>query len=871
MLTLRSLYREIGPGERIALSKLAVEHYEKHGRPFRLAVDISIWNFQNQAASGGKNPELRTLYYRLLRLLSLSIQPLFVFDGPDKPPFKRGKRANPNAAHASAYFMQDTKELLTLFGFPIHMAPGEAEAECALLQSIGVVDAVLSEDVDTLMFGCTMHLRNWSSISTKRKTATHVNLYRTGKVRAEYGLDSHGMILVALMSGGDYLPEGIQGCGIKIACEAARAGFGAELCKITDDDEKALCEWRDWLGHELETNEGGHFKRTHKALKVLPNFPDKTVLKYYTHPVTSSMEELKEVSRQIDWDREINVAQLRLFVAMMFEWVNLVGAMKFIRGLAPALLVRKLRERAGMTNGDLALQELEEKRLVKSIYGSRQYFDTDATPELRIGFIPTDIVNLDLEEERDLGEVKEIDASADSSTDERVSESSQQITRSPRKPGGPARYNPSELQKIWVLETYVKLGVPLVAENWQENRMNPNPFTSKKGKERAGTPRKPKAKVADAGMEHGALDAFTRLTKPGVSRRAVKDDFEHNSFQKPATKVPDNKPAQALDEKLLAQSTTPDQHTASQNIVKGDKSRRKPTSKVTVVGASTKSYSKTGISSSVDNPWTKSKRPVDTLNVKLPSGTRYSALGICVAEDTDEIGELECDRGDTELAESFTGMTDITVVTSKKHARPMSGSSVEEVVRLRTQTKPGLDITAAELPQGVVDLNTSTFEGNQPKKPAARLGKKKSGPRKTIAQHPHTPQTSVLQQIRDSNKQPDDADMAVQESNRKLDFHHKSPQHKSQSSDSESLPSPSVLFSAKATQSSVRATQSTQTSSTNLCRSSVSPSPTKRPRKPKGFVMVRESLEGAWRDLEPWEAEERPTKAIAGVEVIDLT
>lgn len=81
-----SIYGELGPGERIALSKLAVEHFERTGRPLRIAVDISIWQFQIQSGKGGSNPALRTLYYRLLRLLALNIQPLFVFDGPHKPP-----------------------------------------------------------------------------------------------------------------------------------------------------------------------------------------------------------------------------------------------------------------------------------------------------------------------------------------------------------------------------------------------------------------------------------------------------------------------------------------------------------------------------------------------------------------------------------------------------------------------------------------------------------------------------------------------------------------------------------------------------------------------------------------------------------------
>lgn len=38
-------------------------------------------------------------------------------------------------------------------------APGEAEAELAYLNSIGQIDAVLSDDVDTFLFGATMVVR----------------------------------------------------------------------------------------------------------------------------------------------------------------------------------------------------------------------------------------------------------------------------------------------------------------------------------------------------------------------------------------------------------------------------------------------------------------------------------------------------------------------------------------------------------------------------------------------------------------------------------------------------------------------------------------------------------------------------------------
>lgn len=92
LLNLTSLFKEIGKGERIALSFLSVTHLEKHGRPLRIAIDAAIWNFQTlHGGVGGKNPALRTLFYRLLKLLALPIDPVFVYDGTNKPLCKRGR------------------------------------------------------------------------------------------------------------------------------------------------------------------------------------------------------------------------------------------------------------------------------------------------------------------------------------------------------------------------------------------------------------------------------------------------------------------------------------------------------------------------------------------------------------------------------------------------------------------------------------------------------------------------------------------------------------------------------------------------------------------------------------------------------------
>lgn len=45
------------------------------------------------------------------------------------------------------------------FNSPIPQAPGEAEAELAYLNRVGIIDAVYTDDVDTFLFGAKMIVR----------------------------------------------------------------------------------------------------------------------------------------------------------------------------------------------------------------------------------------------------------------------------------------------------------------------------------------------------------------------------------------------------------------------------------------------------------------------------------------------------------------------------------------------------------------------------------------------------------------------------------------------------------------------------------------------------------------------------------------
>jgi Holliday junction resolvase YEN1 len=510
-LILNSIYGEIGPGERISLSKLAIDKFEETGRPLRIAIDISIWQFQIQAGQGGSNPAIRTFYYRLLRLLSVSVQPLFVFDGPNKPPFKRNKRSG---QHGASIPNMMCKQLLKLFGFPIHTAPGEAEAECAYLQREGIVDAVLSEDVDTLMFGCGTTLRNWSSEGTKgNKSPTHVSLYDAKATKeGKSGLDREGMVLVALMSGGDYITEGIPGCGIKVACEAARAGFGKSLCTIPKEDASGLDAWRKNLAYELQANENKFFRVKHKTLTIPGNFPNKEVLGYYTHPVVSTCARIEKLREEISWDGDVDVPGLRMFVAEAFDWTHKIGARKFIRGLAPVLLVQKLRlrgNRRASGYGDVILTAINEMELVRAICGKRNHFSTDGIPELRVVYHPNDIVGLDLDAEEDDSEDYGRDGLAPTNDEDQIeayaSDDARGSSRSPSRKKV-SIYDPTQPDKLWILETIAKVGIPLKVQDYEESLRDPRKFLKAKAAS--------KKAATNGGMPKGAMDKFLKISKP---------------------------------------------------------------------------------------------------------------------------------------------------------------------------------------------------------------------------------------------------------------------------------------------------------------------------------------------------------------------
>lgn len=197
-------------------------------------------------SKGRVTSHLSGLFYRSINLMEQGASLIYVFDG--KPPsFKEvtaaarsevKKRAAVRlekaveagereaiqrwAAATSAVtpeMVDDAKRLLAAMGIPCVQAPSEAEAQAALMARKGDAWAVVSQDMDTLLFGAPRLVRNLS-ITGRRKlpgravwVKTSPELYELDRILKELGITRRQLVVMGLLTGTDYNPDGVKGIG----------------------------------------------------------------------------------------------------------------------------------------------------------------------------------------------------------------------------------------------------------------------------------------------------------------------------------------------------------------------------------------------------------------------------------------------------------------------------------------------------------------------------------------------------------------------------------------------------------------------------------------------------------------------------------
>lgn len=226
------------------------------------------------------------MYRQILAMLAMGpISLLFVFDAANRPAkVSRNFKGKGISMHHERN--REFLETLDALAIPYYEAPGEAEAECAMLQMKGHVDAVWSEDSDTLMFGCSVMLRYHRITAQKQKQT--VKTLRSDDIASDF--DRYGLILFAMLVGGDYNQIGLKGCGPVIAKNLIRncKGIGHRLVKCKNQMD---CDsWRKELKQALLQIPGG------KSVEVPSNYPSYNILKLYMDPKVSREQDLEKLS-----------------------------------------------------------------------------------------------------------------------------------------------------------------------------------------------------------------------------------------------------------------------------------------------------------------------------------------------------------------------------------------------------------------------------------------------------------------------------------------------------------------------------------------------------------------------------------------------
>ncbi len=206
-------------------------------------------------SKGNVTSHLKGIYNRCVYFKKNNIKACFVFDGKapklkererelraekkkiaqenyqralDEGNFKEALKYAKGTSKLDTEMVEEAKELIRKFGFPIIEAPSEGEAQAAYLTRNGNIFASASQDFDSLLFGAKFLIRNLS-ISNKRKVPgtsiyrdNPIEFYDLEKNLGRLGINLDELIIIAILCGTDFNPGGIKGIGPKKALKLVK-------------------------------------------------------------------------------------------------------------------------------------------------------------------------------------------------------------------------------------------------------------------------------------------------------------------------------------------------------------------------------------------------------------------------------------------------------------------------------------------------------------------------------------------------------------------------------------------------------------------------------------------------------------------------
>lgn len=217
------------------------------------------------------------------------------------------KKDRRDADEVTQIMITECQALLRYFGIPYIAAPMEAEAQCAELVNLGLVDGVVTDDSDIFLFGGTRVYKNMFNGNK------FVECYLSSDLERELSLSREQLISLAHLLGSDYT-EGLPGVGPVTAVEILSEFPGRD----------GLKEFHDWWqevqvhNRPKEVDKASGFRKKFRKsqgtkLFLPPGFPSPAVFDAYLHP------EVDHSAEQFQWGSP-DVEGLRQFLMATIGW-----------------------------------------------------------------------------------------------------------------------------------------------------------------------------------------------------------------------------------------------------------------------------------------------------------------------------------------------------------------------------------------------------------------------------------------------------------------------------------------------------------------------------------------------------------------------
>ncbi|XP_014286236.1 flap endonuclease GEN [Halyomorpha halys] len=309
-----------------------------------IAIDLSAWICDSQSLhTPQNNMYLRNLFFRTSYLLLLGVKPVFVLEGVapilksntiqqrlknrnqkiDIVPEKKVSRSRLSS------LQKQCVDLLSSLGILCIQGPGEAEAYCAHLNRLGIVDGVITQDSDVFLYGAREVFRNF-------QMSPHYSCdsYSMGIIETKLGLTRTKLVGYSLLVGSDY------NCGIQNLGKQAAIKF---LLTVPDDKIiQRFVEWRnDSFFKYIEENKflNSDFTLEMKIREKCiqdEHFPDLEV-------VTEYMKEPADIEFSYKWSKP-DIGKFVGIAVKKLNWEEDYAIQKFVPLLARWHLLNPLVE-----------------------------------------------------------------------------------------------------------------------------------------------------------------------------------------------------------------------------------------------------------------------------------------------------------------------------------------------------------------------------------------------------------------------------------------------------------------------------------------------------------------------------------------------